>query len=57
METAAALLAGAAAFFAGFCLGALPPAKARAIKLTRPASTQQDKFFENFLNYNGEIQP
>ncbi|MBR4761044.1 MAG: hypothetical protein IK086_00215 [Clostridia bacterium] len=57
METAAALLAGAAAFFAGFCLGALPPAKARAIKLTRPASTRQDKFFENFLNYNGEIQP
>ena len=57
METAAAMLAGAAAFFAGFCLGAFPPAKGRATKNIRPAPAEQNRFFENFLNYNGDIQP
>ncbi len=57
MEIAAALLAGAAAFFAGFCLGCLPPSKSFAVKKPTLFSTSKDEFFEDFLNYDGEIKP
>ncbi len=57
MEIAAALLAGAAAFFAGFCLGAFPPNKPKLCEKGNVLAQKQEKFFENFLSYNGEIQP
>lgn len=57
MEIAAALLAGGAVFFAGFCLGLFPPAKTRMQSKTAFCSARQDKFFQNFLNYDGEIKP
>ena len=57
MEIAAALLAGGVTFFAGFCLGLFPPVKPRMQRKAALFSAQQDKFFENFLNYNGEITP
>lgn len=57
MEIAAALLAGGVTFFAGFLLGLYPPAKHRAEKGGRLFSAQENKFFENFLSYNGDIQP
>ena len=57
MEIAAALLAGAATFFAGFCLGAFPPNKPKLCEKGNVLAQKQEKFFENFLSYNGEIQP
>ncbi len=57
MEIAAALLAGAAVFFAGFCLGAFPPIKPRLTKAVNTVTASGNKYFENFLNYDGEIQP
>ncbi|MBR4909919.1 MAG: hypothetical protein IKZ47_01180 [Clostridia bacterium] len=56
MEIAAALLAGAAAFFAGFCLGALPPAGPKR-EAARIITAKKDRIFENFLSYNGDVQP
>ena len=57
MEIAAALLAGGITFFAGFCLGLYPPIKPKAVKVRSLFSQEKDKYFENFLNYNGEVQP
>lgn len=57
MQIAAALLAGGVTFFAGFCLGLYPPSRRKPVK-SRPTPTAgQNRFFENFLNYNGEIMP
>lgn len=57
MEIAAALLAGGATFFAGFCIGLLPPTRPFAAKTKATLSAGQDKFFEKFLNYDGELKP
>ena len=57
MEIAAALLAGGVTFFAGFLLGLYPPAQHKAAKSANLFSAQQNKYFENFLSYNGDIQP
>ncbi|MBO4693863.1 MAG: hypothetical protein J5659_05695 [Clostridia bacterium] len=57
MTIAAALLAGGAVFFAGFCLGCFPPVRPSALKRRSSFSAQQNKLLENFLNYNGEIMP
>ena len=56
MEIAAALLAGGATFFAGFCLGLFPPIKPHIVK-NAVFSAEQNKLFRNFLNYDGDIQP
>ncbi len=53
MEIAATLLAGGAVFFAGFCLGFFPPIKPKMQRKAAAFSAQQNKFLENFLNYNG----
>ena len=57
MEIAAALLAGGITFFAGFCLGLYPPIKPKAVNRKNLFFQSKDRFFENFLNYNGEVQP
>ena len=57
MQIAAALLAGGFVFFAGFCLGLYPPVKPKSLAKNITYSAEQNKFFENFLNYDGEIQP
>jgi len=57
MQIAAALLAGGAVFFAGFILGLYPPVKPKPIRSSRAARSEQDSFFEKFLNYNGELMP
>ena len=57
MEIAAALLAGGVTFFAGFLLGLYPPAGHKAAKKANLFSAQENKLFENFLSYNGDIQP
>lgn len=57
MEIAAAILAGGATFFAGFCLGLFPPIKQKSAVRSDAFSVEQNKLYQNFLNYNGEIQP
>lgn len=57
MEIAAALLAGGITFFAGFCFGLYPPVKPKASKNVSVCSSSPDRYFENFLNYNGDVQP
>ncbi|MBR5922866.1 MAG: hypothetical protein IKZ59_03620 [Clostridia bacterium] len=57
MEIAAALLAGGVTFFAGFMVGLYPPSKHKAIKRLTEIKSEQNKFFENFLSYSGDIQP
>lgn len=57
MQIAAALLAGGVTFFAGFCLGLYPPVKHKPAKINPTLTAGQNKFFEKFLNYNGEIMP
>lgn len=57
MQIAAAVLAGGFVFFAGFCLGLYPPAKTKlAIGRVR-SQAEKDNFFENFLSYDGQVQP
>ena len=56
MNIAAALLAGGAVFFAGFILGLYPPVS-RKPERYRTATSEQNSFFEKFLNYNGEMMP
>ena len=56
MNIAAAPLAGGAVFFAGFIIGLYPPVKPKPIK-SRAVSSEQNIFFEKFLNYNGEVMP
>ena len=57
MKIAAALLAGGVTFFAGFMVGLFPPAGHKAKSAFTQIRSEQDKFFENFLNYDGDIQP
>lgn len=57
MQFAAAVLAGGVTFFAGFCLGLYPPFKPKAAKVRTTLFPEQNKFFEKFLNYSGEIMP
>ena len=57
MQIAAALLAGGFVFFAGFCLGFYPPQKPKSAKAKPVFSAEQNKFFEKFLNYKGEMTP
>lgn len=57
MQIAAALLAGGVTFFAGFCLGLYPPSRRKPVKIRPTPTAGQNRFFENFLNYNGEIMP
>lgn len=57
MQIAAALLAGGFVFFAGFCLGFYPPQKPKSVKSKPVFSAEQNKFFEKFLNYKGEMTP
>ena len=57
MQIAAALLAGGFVFFAGFCLGPYTPAKTKlAIGKVRNQA-EKNNFFENFLSYDGQVQP
>ena len=57
MQIAAALLAGGAVFFAGFCLGFFLPVRPKPAASTAAMTSEQSRFFQNFLNYNGDIQP
>lgn len=57
MQIAAALLAGGATFFAGFCLGLYPPTRRKPAKINSALCAKQNRFFEKFLNYNGEFMP
>lgn len=57
MQIAAALLAGGFVFFAGFCLGLYPPDRHKNFAKAQGYTAQKDKIFENFLSYNGDIQP
>ena len=57
MEIAAALLAGGVTFFAGFMVGLFPPANRKARTGVARLEREQNKFFENFLSYDGDIQP
>ena len=57
MQIAAALLAGGAVFFAGFILGLYPPVRPKPIRNGHAVTSEQNSFFEKFLNYNGELMP
>lgn len=57
MQIAAALLAGGVTFFAGFCLGLYPPTRRKPAKTNSALCAEQNRFFEKFLNYNGEVTP
>lgn len=57
MEIAAALLAGGVTFFAGFMVGLFPPYGRKPKNGCAHLQSEQNKFFENFLSYDGDIQP
>ncbi len=54
MSIAIALLAGATAFFAGFCLGNEFPRRPRREK-PRVFSIENEEY-KNFLSYDGSVQ-
>lgn len=57
MEIAAAVLAGGVTFFAGLFVGLFPPPPSKAARSKARLYPEQNKAFENFLKYDGEIQP